>query len=114
MGKLNKILNSVNKIIENSNNDVLTEISNISSILDVDKKTATVLHFVNKDSSWNPTALHMLEDISGKLSTEKQTLDLTPEKIKQKKDFYLLNYLNKTWSKRTIEHIKKYGKMSFF
>eukprot|EP01050_Picozoa_sp_SAG11_P001543 SAG11_NODE_67_length_18762_cov_13.942560_24_plen_63_part_01 len=63
MGKLNKILNSVNKIIENSNNDVLTEISNISSILDVDKKTATVLHFVNKDSSWNPTALHMLEDI---------------------------------------------------
>jgi len=105
MGRLTKILNSVDRIVENSNNDVITEITNISNVLDVDKKTAIVLHFVNKDSSWNPQTLDMLEDISAKLPIEEQTLDLTPEKIKQTKDFYLINYLGKHWKETIIKKI---------
>jgi|TARA_R110000851_G_scaffold254721_2_gene407297 flagellar biosynthesis/type III secretory pathway chaperone len=114
MDKLTKILNSVDRIVENSNNDIITEITNISDILDVDKKTAIVLHFVNKDSSWNPQTLHMLEDVSDKLPVEEQRLGLNPEKQKQTKDFYLLNYLDSRWGKITLEHIKNYSKMNFF
>ena len=105
MDKLSKILDSVDRIVENSNNDVLTEITNISNILDLDKKTAIILHFVNKDSSWNPQTLDMLEDISRKLPTVEQTLALTPEKIKQTKDFYLINYLGKHWKETIIKKI---------
>ena len=114
MSRLTKILNSVDRIVENSNNDVITEITNISNVLDVDKKTAIVLHFVNKDSSWNPQTLHMLEDVSDKLPVEEQRLDLSPEKQKQTKEFYLINYLDSRWGKITLEHIKNYSEMNFF
>jgi len=114
VSKLNKILDRVGRIIENSDNDVLTEITNISNILEVDKKTAVVLHFVNKDSGWNPQTLHMLEDVSDKLPVEEQRLDLSPEKQKQTKDFYLINYLDSRWREITLEHIKNYSEMNFF
>jgi|TARA_R110001592_G_scaffold108910_4_gene304189 hypothetical protein len=114
LDKLGKILDSVSVIIENSDKDILTQINNISDIMEVDKKTAITLHFVNRDFSWNPQTLYMLEDIGDKLPIGGKKLELNSEKIKQNRDFYLLNYLNKAWSKRTIEHIKRYGKMSFF
>ena len=114
MTELGKILDSVDRIVENSNNDVLAEITNISNILDVDKKTATILHFVNKDSSWNPQTLNMLEDVIPKLPIKEQTLNLTPEKQKQTKDFYLINYLDTRWDKIAVEYTKKYSEMGFF
>ena len=40
------LLNRVENIIKNSNSDTLTEIKNISDILEVNGKVATVLHFV--------------------------------------------------------------------
>ena len=90
MSELTKILDRVDRIIENSSNDTLIQITNISNILEVDKKTATMLHFVNKDSSWNPKTLNVLENISIKLPIKEQELDLSLEKIKEKKDFYFL------------------------
>eukprot|EP01047_Picozoa_sp_COSAG01_P093013 COSAG01_NODE_24244_length_785_cov_1.899417_1_plen_48_part_10 len=42
------LLNRVNTIIENSKGNTLNEIKNISDILEVNGKVATVLHFVNK------------------------------------------------------------------
>lgn len=105
MDKLSKILGRVGIIVENSPNDVITEINNISEILDVDKKTATILHFVNEDSSWNPQTLDRLEDITTKLPLKEKTLDLKPEKIKQTKDFYLINYLDKHWKETMVKKI---------
>ena len=48
MNKLKNILNRVNNIISNSNNDTLDEIKNISDILEVDGKIATILHFAHR------------------------------------------------------------------
>ena len=114
MNKLNEILDSVDRIIKNSDNDIKKEIYNISNILEIDEKTATVLHFVNKDSGWNPYTLKMLEDVTTKLSLTEKTLDLAPEKIKQTQDFYLINYLNTRWEKIAVDYIKKYSEMGFF
>lgn len=114
MSKLNKILESVGTIVKNSDNDTETQINNISGILDVDKKTATLLHFVNEDSEWNPHAIKILEDVTIKLPVVEQRLDLSPEKQKQTKDFYLINYLDSRWSEITLEHIKNYSEMNFF
>ena len=78
------LLNRVNTIIENSNSDTLTEIKNISDILEVNGKVATVLHFVNKDSDWNPHTLTLLDDL---LKEEKLTefiVDLCREKVHKK------------------------------
>ena len=52
MKDIKNLLNRVNIIIKNSEGDTLTEIKNISDILEVDGKVATVLHFVHKDVSW--------------------------------------------------------------
>ena len=96
------LLNRVNTIIKNSNSDTLTEIKNISDILEVNGKVATVLHFVNKDSDWNPHTLTLLDDL---LKEEKLTEGMSQEKM----DFYLLNYLDKNW-RETLE--KRVIKMS--
>ena len=96
------LLNRVNTIIKNSNSDTLTEIKNISDILEVNGKVATVLHFVNKDSDWNPHTLTLLDDL---LKEEKLTEGMSQEKM----DFYLLNYLDKNW-RETLE--KKVIQMS--
>ena len=85
------LLHRVNRIIQNSEGDTLTEIKNISDILEVNGKVATVLHFVNKDSNWNPHTLTLLDDL---LKEEKLTEGMSQEKM----DFYLLNYLDKTLS----------------
>ena len=84
------LLNRVNTIIQNSEGDTLNEIKNISDILEVNGKVATVLHFVNKDSEWNPHTLTVLDDL---LKEEKLTEGMDQEKM----DFYLLNYLDKNW-----------------
>ena len=84
------LLHRVNRIIQNSEGDTLTEIKNISDILEVNGKVATVLHFVNKDSNWNPHTLTLLDDL---LKEEKLTEGMSQEKM----DFYLLNYLDKNW-----------------
>ena len=112
MSKLNKILESVGNIIKNSDNDTKTQINNISSILEVDKKTSTLLHFINEDSQWNPHITKILEDVTIKLPVEEQRLN--PEKQKQTKDFYLINYLDSRWGEITLEHIKNYSEMNFF
>jgi len=112
VSKLNKILESVGNIIKNSDNDTKTQINNISSILEVDKKTSTLLHFINEDSQWNPHITKILEDVTIKLPVEEQRLN--PEKQKQTKDFYLINYLDSRWGEITLEHIKNYSEMNFF
>ena len=96
------LLNRVNTIIQNSEGDTLNEIKNISDILEVNGKVATVLHFVNKDSEWNPHTLTLLDDL---LKEEKLTEGMSQEKM----DFYLLNYLDKNW-REPLE--KKVSQMS--
>jgi hypothetical protein len=102
MNNTKHLLNRVSTIIKNSNSDTLTEIKNISDILEVNGKVATVLHFINKDSDWNPHTLTLLDDL---LKEEK----LTEGMSQQKMDFYLLNYLDKNW-RETLE--KRVIKMS--
>ena len=98
MNKIQQLLNRVDTIVKNSKSDTLTEIKNISDILEVDGKIATVLHFVNKDCDWNPHTLILLEDI---LKKEKLT-----EGVDQKKmDFYLVNYLDKHWKDLVIKRL---------
>ena len=94
------LLNRVSTIIKNSNSDTLTEIKNISDILEVNGKVATVLHFVNKDSDWNPHTLTLLDDL---LKEEK----LTEGMSQQKMDFYLLNYLDKNWRETLVKRLRE-------
>ena len=107
MSNIKDLLNRVSNIVENSDVGTLTEIKNISDILEVNGKVATVLHFVNKDGDWNPHTLTLLEDILDEKTLSENT-------NQQKIDFYLLNYLDKTWKDLTIEHIKNYNEMNFF
>ena len=102
MTNIKDLLNRVDIIIKNSKGDILNEIKNISDILEVNGKVATVLHFVNKDSDWNPHTLTLLDDL---LKEEKLTEGMSQEKM----DFYLLNYLDKNW-RETLE--KRVIKMS--
>jgi hypothetical protein len=95
MTNIKDLLNRVDTIIKNSKGDILNEIKNISDILEVNGKVATVLHFVNKDSDWNPHTLTLLDDL---LKEEKLTEGMSQEKM----DFYLLNYLDKNW-RETLE-----------
>ena len=98
MNKIQQLLNRVDTIVKNSKSNTLTEIKNISDILEVDGKIATVLHFVNKYCDWNPNTLTLLEDV---LKKEKLT-----EGVGQKKmDFYLLNYLDKHWKDLVIKRL---------
>ena len=102
------LLNRINSIIENSEGDTLTEIKNISDILEVNGKVATVLHFVNKDSDWNPHTLTILDDL---LKEEKLTEGMSQEKM----DFYLLNYLDKNWREpleKKVSQMSDYNFMS--
>ena len=80
MNKLKNILNRVNNIISNSNNDTLDEIKNISDILEVDGKIASILHFAHKDGHWNPNTLTLLEDITKELKPKGEYINYTPEK----------------------------------
>ena len=104
MHNIKKLLDKVDVIVKNSESHTLTEINNISNILEVDRKIATLLHFVNKDGHWNPNTLTMLEDVV--------ETDLGDEK--KKLEFYLLNYLDTHWTEKVIEHIKNYSEMNFF
>ena len=102
------LLNRVNTIIQNSEGDTLNEIKNISDILEVNGKVATVLHFVNKDSEWNPHTLTLLDDL---LKEEKLTEGMSQEKM----DFYLLNYLDKNWREpleKKVSQMSDYNFMS--
>ena len=102
------LLHRVNRIIQNSEGDTLTEIKNISDILEVNGKVATVLHFVNKDSNWNPHTLTLLDDL---LKEEKLTEGMSQEKM----DFYLLNYLDKNWREpleKKVSQMSDYNFMS--
>ena len=94
------LLNRVNIIIENSEGDTLTEIKNISDILEVNGKVATVLHFINKDSEWNPHTITLLDDL---LKEEKLTEGMSQEKM----DFYLLNYLDKNWRETLVKRLRE-------
>lgn len=107
MNNIKDLLDRVDTIITNSTSDTLTEIKNISNILEIDGKIATVLHFVNKDSNWNPNTLIMLEDILEKLTIKEQRVEYTPEKKKEIKDFYLLNYLDRYWKEIIIKRLKE-------
>lgn len=98
MSKIKKLLSRVDSIVKNSEPDTLTEIKNISDILEVNGKVATVLHFVNKDSDWNPHTLTFLEDA---LKEEKLTDGMGQEKM----DFYLLKYLDKHWKDLVIKRL---------
>ena len=76
--------------------------------MEVNGKVATVLHFVNKDSNWNPHTLTLLDDL---LKEEKLTEGMSQEKM----DFYLLNYLDKNWRKPLeikVSQMKDYNFMS--
>jgi len=107
VNNIKDLLDRVDTIITNSTSDTLTEIKNISNILEIDGKIATVLHFVNKDSNWNPNTLIMLEDILEKLTIKEQRVEYTPEKKKEIKDFYLLNYLDRYWKEIIIKRLKE-------
>ena len=102
------LLNRVNTIIKNSEGNTLNEIKNISDILEVNGKVATVLHFINKDSDWNPHTLTLLDEL---LKEEKLTEGMSQEKM----DFYLLNYLDRNWRKpleRKVSQMSDYNFMS--
>ena len=100
MTKTKNLLNRVNTIIENSEDNTLTEIKNISDILEVNGKVATVLHFVNKDSDWNPHTITLLDDL---LKEEKLTEGMDQKKM----DFYLVNYLNKNWRETLVKKLRE-------
>ena len=107
MTNIKDLLNRVDTIIKNSKGDILNEIKNISDILEVNGKVATVLHFVNKDSDWNPHTLTLLDDL---LKEEKLTEGMSQEKM----DFYLLNYLDKNWRgplERKVNQMSDYNFM---
>ena len=107
MTNIKDLLNRVDTIIKNSKGDILNEIKNISDILEVNGKVATVLHFINKDSDWNPHTLTLLDDL---LKEEKLTEGMSQEKM----DFYLLNYLDKNWRgplERKVNQMSDYNFM---
>ena len=106
MSKIKKLLSRVDNIVKNSQPDTLTEIKNISNILEVNGKVATVLHFVNKDSSWNPHTLTFLNDL---LKEEK----LTEGTDQKKMDFYLLKYLDKHWKDLVIKRLRAAKGLNF-
>ena len=110
MTKTTDLLNRVNTIIKNSEGNTLNEIKNISDILEVNGKVATVLHFINKDSDWNPHTLTLLDEL---LKEEKLTEGMSQEKM----DFYLLNYLDRNWRKpleRKVSQMSDYNFMSIW
>ena len=107
MKNIKHLLNRVDRVITNSKSDTLTEIKNISNILEVDGKIATILHFVHKDANWNPNTLVMMEDILEKLTLKEQRIEYTPERQKEIKDFYLLNYLDRYWKELIIKRLKE-------
>jgi len=104
VSNIENLLTRVGTIVHNSEKGTLNEIKNIVDILGVDGKTATLLHFVNKDGHWNPNTITMLEDVvETGLGDENKKLE-----------FYLLNYLDTHWREITLEHIKNYTEMNFF
>ena len=107
MHTIKDLLSRVDRVVTNSPSDTLTEIKNISNILEVDGKIATILHFVHTDKKWNPTTLPMLEDTIKKLQLKEQHISHTPEKKKEIKDFYLLNYLDRYWKEHIIKRLKE-------
>jgi hypothetical protein len=100
MNKIQQLLNRVGTIVKNSKSDTLTEIKNISDILEVDGKIATVLHFVNKDGDWNPNTLTLLEDVLKKSK-------LKEENTRETRDFYLINYFDKNWRETIVKRLRE-------
>ena len=107
MKNIKDVLNRVDRIVNSSTQDTLTEIKNISDILEVDGKIATVLHFAHKDGHWNPNTLTLLEDVFEKLNLTESYISHTPEKKKEIKDFYLLNYLDKHWRETLVKKLRE-------
>ena len=107
MNNIKYLLNRVNNIIVNSDKDTIDEIKNISNLLEVDGKIATVLHFAHKDGHWNPNTLTLLEDVAKKLKLKEDSISHTPERKKEIKDFYLLNYLDRYWEEHIIKRLKE-------
>ncbi len=62
MSNIKNLLTRVGTIVQNSEGGTLNEIKNISDILEIDGKAATVLHFAHMDGSWNPHTTTLLED----------------------------------------------------
>ena len=87
MNNIKDLLNRVGTIVKNSEPITLTEINNISNILEVDGKIATVLHFAHKDGHWNPNTLTLLEDVVKKLKLKEDSINYTPERKKKLKIF---------------------------
>ena len=107
MKDIKHLLNRVDRVVTNSKTDTLTEIKNISNILEVDGKIATILHFIHKDGKWNPNTLVMMEDMLETLTIKEKRIVQTPEKKKEIKDFYLLNYLDRYWEELIIKRLKE-------
>ena len=74
--------------------------------MEVDGKIATILHFIHKDGKWNPNTLVMMEDMLETLTIKEKRIVQTPEKKKEIKDFYLLNYLDRYWEETYYKKIK--------
>lgn len=110
MNNIKDLLNRVDVIVKNSEPDTLTEIKNISNILGVDGKSATLLHFVHTDGGWNPHTMTVLGDV---IKNPQINEDKNGDE-KKKLEFYLLNYLDTHWREITLEHIKNYTEMNFF
>ena len=108
MHNIKYLLKRVGNIITNSNTDTLSEIKNISNILEIDGKTATILHFAHTDGRWNPNTLVMLEDTLQKLTLSEQPINHTPQKKQEIKDFYLINYLDNHWKEVLTRKITKF------
>ena len=106
MTNIKDLVSRVTTIIENSESDTLIEIKNISDILEVNGKVATILHFIYKDANWNPNTVVMMEDVLEKLTIGEQYISRTPEKKQEIKDFYLLNYLSRYWKEPIIKRLE--------
>jgi len=113
MSNVENLLIRVGTIVHNSEKGTLNEIKNIGDILGVDGKIATVLHFVHKDGYWNNNTLTLLEDVMEKLNLTENSLNQTPEKNKEIKDFYLLNYLGRYWEGPIIKRLKGGGGLHY-
>ena len=107
MNNIKDLLSRVDTIVKNSEPITLTEINNISNILEVDGKIATILHFAHTDGHWNPHTLTLLEDISKELKSKGGYINYTPQKKQEIKDFYLLNYLDSNWKEPIVRKLRE-------
>ena len=110
MDTLNDILTNVGRISD-SDHTIGEQINMISEKYDVNHKVSTVLHIATKDGDWNPVALEMLSEITSELPINEVDINSSDKKTF---DFYMINYLNKTWREQIIFRMRRYGELSFF